>query len=88
LQRARRRWRCLAAVVAGRSNAQHGAISAWLHDHAYRDDRGTKGADQLARLVAEMTAAGITPHEQDAALLDLLQGVRRDVTTWPLFPAA
>lgn len=87
LHRARRRWRCLAAVIAGRSTARHGRISAWLNDHARRDDRGVKGADQVARLVVEMMEAGYTAAEMDAAVLELLHGIQRDVLPQPR-PAA
>ena len=91
LMRARHRWRCLAAVVASRAYQRERWVSAWLRDQAYRRDRGVAGADQLARLVSEMEQAGFGPEEQDAALLELTAGLRRDVQlarTQPDRPAA
>ena len=87
LLKARKRWRCLASVVASEANAKDGAISSWLHDHAHRNDRGFKGSDQLVRLLDEMTAAGMSAETQDQLLLDYCRGVRRDLTL-PDRPAA
>jgi hypothetical protein len=77
----------MASVVASQAYRQDGAISAWLHDHAHRNDRGFKGSDQLVRLLDEMTAAGMPLDQQDTLLLDYVRGVRRDLTL-PDRPAA
>ena len=87
LLKARKRWRCVATVVAGLAHEKDGVISSWLHDHAYRNDRGVKGSDQLVRLLDEMTAAGMPVEAQDQLLLDYCRGVRRDLTL-PDRPAA
>lgn len=87
LIRARFRWRCVATVVAGLAYEKDGVRSSWLNDHAYRNDRGVKGSDQLVRLLDEMTSAGMSPDAQDALLLDFCRGVRRDLTL-PDRPAA
>lgn len=81
--RTRLRWQRMAAQIAQRARATTGAVSPWLDDHAYRRNKGVKGADHLARIVAEAEAAGMSPDEQDAMLLDMARGTRRDLARHP-----
>lgn len=81
--KARLRWQRMAAQVAQRAYAKDRVLSAWLDDHAHRRTRGVKGADQLARLVREAEAAGMSAEEQDQLLLDYVRGVRRDLHHLP-----
>jgi hypothetical protein len=81
--RTRLRWQRMAAQIAQRARASQGAVSPWLDDHAYRKHKGVKGADQLARLMEEASAAGLSADEQDALLLDYVRGVRRDIARRP-----
>ena len=79
LVRARRVWKGAVAEVSRSALQRHGTRSAWLADHAGRPNRGVKAADQLARLVQEMGDAHYTLDQQDAALINMVRGIRTHV---------
>lgn len=79
LVRARRIWQDTAADVSRSAITRHGTRSAWLADHAGRPHKGVKAADQLVRLVQEMTDANYSPDQQDAALMQMVRGIRTHV---------
>ena len=79
LMRARRIWQDTAADVSRSAIKRHGTRSAWLADHAGRPNKGVKAADQLARPVQEMGDAHYTLDQQDAALINMVRGIRTHV---------
>lgn len=81
LLKARRVWKCETADVYRVALRRHGTCSAWLKDAGGRPKRGTKAADQLARLASEMIDAGYTLDEVDARLVALVRGIAQTVSS-------
>ena len=80
LREAGRVWKCTAAVVSQRAMRMFGTRSAWLADHAGRPKRGMKGAQQLVRMVHEMSDAGFSLDEIDREIMALSRGIVRAAT--------
>lgn len=81
LLRARRIWKDETANVYRAAVRKEGTCSAWLKDAGGRPRRGTKAADQLARLVDEMQSAGYTLDQIDARLIAMVRGIVGAVST-------
>lgn len=75
VMRARRAWKDATADVYRSAIRKHGTASSWLKDAGGTRGKIVKGADQLARLVAEMHDAGFTLDQIDARLVEMTRGI-------------